>query len=500
MARHLLRPGTLMQSMQEEARGQAPFVALFVVLVFWVVAAFASPGLGRVATALLFVLGVVISGSIGGLATAMVAAAAASVCYNFYVSEPIRQFHFGSARDVMPFVAFSLCALVSGILAGRLKRESRAAHLSSKQLAGLLQISEALQSAVRPADIVSVMRSQTDLSATSKIHLYLSREGSFESCATDDRLDQMAQLTLQATQNPYRRDGLVAYRLQFGETFDGVLLFENADVTLLSSAFMSSLANLIVLAVERAALTEINAERRAQVRTEELKTALLSSVSHDFRTPLTAISASASSLIDLHDRLDAAARFRLLRGIVNECERLNRYTANLLEMSRLESGHDLTRRQEIGVAETLSAIIQRMRPRAGTRKIETECNDDRLLIAADAALFELVIINVLDNAITYSEDGTRIRVEAALEGQFCVITIADQGCGIPEADQRRIFERFYRVRRAEPSPRGSGLGLAIAKGFVEVMDGKISARAPGLEGLGTTIVIALPNVEKATRG
>lgn len=500
MARLFLRPHTLMQSTQEGARSQAPIVAVFIIIAFWVVAAFASADLGRVATALLFVLGVVICGSLGGLAAAMAAAAAASVYYNFYVTEPIRQFHFGSARDIIPFIAFSLCALVSGILAGRLRQESRAAHLSSKQLAGLLQISEALQSAVRPADIVSVMRSRIDLPPTSKIHLYLSREGSFERRATEERLDRMAHLTLQAKQNPYRNDGLVAYRLEFSEAFEGVLLFENADATLLSPAFMSSLANLIVLAVERAALTEINAERRAQVRAEELKTALLSSVSHDFRTPLTAISASASSLIDLHDRLDAAARFRLLRGIVNECDRLNRYTANLLEMSRLESGHDLTRRQEIGVTETLSAIIQRVRPRAGTRKIETEFNDDRLIIAADAALFELVIINVLDNAITYSEDGTRIRVEAALEGEFCTITVKDQGRGIPDADLQRIFERFYRVRRAEPSPRGSGLGLAIAKGFVEVMDGKISARTPGLEGPGTTIVIALPNVEKATRG
>jgi two-component system sensor histidine kinase KdpD len=115
-----------------------------------------------------------------------------------------------------------------------------------------------------------------------------------------------------------------------------------------------------------------------------------------------------------------------------------------------------------------------------------------LLVNADAALFELVLVNVLDNAILYSDDGTRICIEAYSEPDRCRITIADEGQGIPREDVDRIFERFYRISRSERSPRGSGLGLAIAKGFVEALGGSIEASTPGIGDRGTCITIHLP--------
>jgi two-component system sensor histidine kinase KdpD len=263
-------------------------------------------------------------------------------------------------------------------------------------------------------------------------------------------------------------------------------------------AFMAALANLIALAVERATFSEVIAENRAAVRTEELKTALLSSVSHDFRTPLTAISASASSLIDYRDQLDNETSVRLLRGIVEECERLNRYTANLLEMSRLEAGQAPGQLQTLGVSEMLSTVVQRMRARAEEYQISRVLTGADLLVNADAALFELVLVNVLDNAILYSEPGTRILIESEQEEDHCRITIADEGQGIPSDELDRVFDRFYRVSRSEPSPRGSGLGLAIARGFVEALGGSIQAETPGIGDKGTRIVIRLPLAQEVT--
>ena len=140
----------------------------------------------------------------------------------------------------------------------------------------------------------------------------------------------------------------------------------------------------------------------------------------------------------------------------------------------------------------IGVAIQRVRPRAGSRHFETAGMDARIAVSANPALFELVLINVLDNAILYGPDGTRIVLSAEDLGDRCRIGIADEGCGIPEDDLVRVFERFYRVRRSEASPRGSGLGLAIARGFVEALGGSIEAQTPGVGNGGTKIVIELP--------
>lgn len=474
---------------------RATALAAVVVLPSWFVAIYAQPALGRVAAALFFVLGVVICGALGGLGAALAAATAAFLLYNFYLVEPVLSLQISTARDVIPLLLFSLCAVVAGVLAARLKDRAHAADHSNRQLSSLLAISRSLQSALRISDIASALDDHLSDDVGTRATLFLIRDGSFEKAehapGTDVRL-QLVRDAREPANSPREVYPYTVYRLDSGVQFEGAILFEHGPARRLESAFMSALANLIALAVERAALSESQAERHAQARTEELKTALLSSVSHDFRTPLTAISASASSLIEFRDQLDPAAAARLLRGIVSECDRLNRYTSNLLEMSRLEAGQSLARRQTLGVPDTVSAIVQRMRPRAGRRRIVRHLHEDDLVVSVDAAMFELVLVNVLDNAIIYSEDGTSIQLDVGRDGDNCVITVIDEGEGIPPDDLEKIFTRFYRVSRPRPSPRGSGLGLAIAKGFVEALGGRIRAASPGPGGRGTTIAIMLP--------
>lgn len=472
---------------------------IFVILLSWFAAVMIKPDFGQAAAALIFVLGVVTAGAIGGLAGALLAATAAFLLYNFYLAEPVLSFRITTGRDIVPFLVFTLCALVSGILAGRLRDHASAAEHGRSQLASLLEISSALQSAVRISDIRPALSASLAPLTDARVTLFLVRDGSYANAmaAEDGYAGRELLRRMQGNRvNPSEEGIFIAYRLDSSEGFEGTILFEHGASSPPASTFMSALANLVALAVERASLSESNAEVRAQARTEELKTALLSSVSHDLRTPLTAISASASSLIDFREQLDATATARFLRRIVNECERLNRYTANLLEMSRLEAGQSLARRQTLDVAETLGAIIQRVRARAGDRHLERRLENGHLLVSVDAAMFELVLINLLDNAILYSESGTRIAVEARRDGNRCRISITDEGCGIPTADLERIFTRFYRVPRSEPSPRGSGLGLAIAKGFVEALGGTIHAQSPGPGGRGTVISISLPLAEE----
>lgn len=470
-------------------------LTLFVVIVSALAANFVASHYGEVPAALVFMLGVTLAGALGGLASGLIGAVAAFLIFNFFVSEPALTFRVATGRDLAPLVIFNLCAVVTGILAGRLRDRSEAARASNTQLVNLLTLSRGLQSAARIPDIVAALDHVADPTLGARMTLFRADHGLFEHLGpsgTNAEVESLAAALASSERKTVAARSLVGVRLDGSEGTIGVLVLQGPRVGGIDPPFLDAFGGIVALALERAILSEQIAERGAAARAEELKTALLSSVSHDFRTPLTAISASASSLLAYRDKFDPETSERFLRQIVDDCERLNRYTANLLEMSKLEAGGNPASSQTLSVAEMVGVAVQRVRPRVGNRIIRSLFADPDLLILANPALFELVLINVLDNAILYSADGTRIVIKAKRDGEQCLISIADEGCGIPEADLPRVFERFYRVRRAEASPRGSGLGLAIAKGFVEALEGSISAHIPGVADSGTTIEIKLP--------
>jgi len=453
---------------------------------------------GEVAAALVFVLGITVAGAIGGLIAALLAAVAAFLIFNFTISEPVLTLRIANGRDVAPLIFFSLCALVTGVLAGRLRDRTEAARASNLQLANLLTLSRALQSAARLPDVVAVLQDTADPMVGARVTLFQQVGQTLEAAGPsgeNEQIHELATSVMTGADAVVTTEALLGVRLEGASGPIGAIVLRGPRVRKLDVGFVDAVARLIALAVERARLSEQIAERRANARAEELKTALLASVSHDFRTPLTAISASASSLLAYGDKLERDTSDRFLGRIVEDCERLNRYTANLLEMSRLEAGESASL-QLLSVAEMLGVAVQRVRARAGGRTIRTLSPSRDLLVRANPALFELVLINVLENAITYSEDHKLILVTCERGDDEASISVADQGCGVPDEALSRIFDRFYRVSRAESSPRGSGLGLAIAKGFVEALGGRIEARTPGIGLEGTEIVIHLPLVHE----
>jgi two-component system sensor histidine kinase KdpD len=249
--------------------------------------------------------------------------------------------------------------------------------------------------------------------------------------------------------------------------------------------------NLLSIALERCLLLERLSEAELVKRSEEFKTALLSSVSHDMRTPLSAISASASSLARFGAELDGETRRDLLSMIQEQCDRLNRYTTNLLNLGRLQAGVDDTQFTQCDALEVLGSAIARTRNLGSKHEITKFYEVASASVRADPVMLEQVYYNVLENAARYSPDGSRIEVWAAVNGDDLCISILDQGPGIPPADLELVFDRFYRSRSAFPS-EGSGLGLSIAKGFTQAFGGSIEAApAPGHPG-GTMIKIALP--------
>lgn len=454
---------------------------------------------GEVSSGMLFMLGITLVGARAGLMPALASAILASAIFNFFLADPVLTFRMSHGEDLAPPIIFTACAVVSGLLAGRLKDKTHQLGQTNLQLESLLETSRMLQAAADVPAIEAALVANVPGRLGFRLSLYVLLDGVIQALPASD----CSKSTLQMAQRAIHSEGMLqqgdylAFRLDGSRSCVGALVIENAGVAQVDRAFLEALASLVGLALERARFASIVAEAEANQRTEELKSALLSSVSHDLRTPLTAISASASSLIEFGTQLDFETSTALLQGIVEECDRLNRFTANLLELSRLQADGPAITGQALCVNDVIRSAIQRLRPRFPGREIMVDSRDPEILVHADSALFELALANVVQNALIYSPPDSAVVIRNTRQDRRCILTVTDQGLGIPQADKERVFERFYRVKRGESSPQGSGLGLAIAKGFVEAFAGKIRLTSPSENGRGTTVTIDLPILAEA---
>lgn len=255
---------------------------------------------------------------------------------------------------------------------------------------------------------------------------------------------------------------------------------------------LASLIDQTAIAVERSQLDTEMAEARVLASTEKLRHALLSSISHDLRTPLSSILGATTSLKNYWGDFDAVTRNDLLSTIQEETERLNRFVGNLLDMTRLEVGLLAPNRDWVAVDDLLSSAARRVRRQIGTRALEIEVAPDLPLLRLDFVLMEQVLVNLLDNAVKYSTPGSAIALLADRHGENIRIRVTDRGRGIPPADFERVFDKFYRISHGDRQMAGTGLGLAVCRGIVEAHGGTIMATSPGPGGVGTVMVVELP--------
>jgi len=257
---------------------------------------------------------------------------------------------------------------------------------------------------------------------------------------------------------------------------------------------LNTLADQAAMALERVRLTTQTAQTEAQADSQKLRTALLSSLSHDLRTPLTAIRGAAETLARAGGALDAATQADLLASIAQDTERMTKFLANIMEMARVETGEIVAKRARLRLGDVVEAAISRV---AGAMYAGVNITDAAAYVLADPSLLEQVLVNVLDNAVKYAPEGSRISVAAMRAGSQVALRVADEGVGIPAAEVAHVFDSFFRATRGDRVAPGTGLGLAIAKAFTEAMGGRISAQSPRLDlpadGLpGTVITIELP--------
>ncbi|MDO9296816.1 ATP-binding protein, partial [Bradyrhizobium sp.] len=245
------------------------------------------------------------------------------------------------------------------------------------------------------------------------------------------------------------------------------------------------------LAIERVQLVEDMDRVKRSVESDRLRQALLTSISHDLKTPLASVLGAASTMRDLASGLSEQEKYDLLATVIDESERLNRFIANLLDMTRLESGAIVPNTALHDIGEIVGSVLRRAGKILAHHKVSLELAADMPMLQIDAVLFEQALFNLLDNAAKYAPADTTVTIRAVRENAWVALQIIDEGGGIPPEELEMIFDKFYRAQKGDHVRPGTGLGLAISRGFVEAMHGTIQA-ANRTDRSGAVMTIRLP--------
>ncbi|WP_233247557.1 DUF4118 domain-containing protein [Caulobacter endophyticus] len=465
----------------------------------------------RVELGMIYLAAVLAAGVMHGLRPALAAATAAFLIYNYFFLAPRYSLAIGSPTDVLTLIVFWAVALATGGLAGRVRDQALGSQKRAAGVTTLLAASRTLSAASGKAAVAKALAEQAAAASGARAIVFLPSDGELAPVAGAPDFADLGTAPMAAARWAWEKgeaagagtgtlpqaawtfwplEGLGARAGVAG--IEAGALASGSDEERLLLALLDQGA----VALQRAELAAGAVEAEALRRSDRFRNALLNSISHDLRTPLTTVLGAATTLIDYGDKLSAPARLDLAMGVKEEAERLNGYVANLLDMTRIEGGGLKLRTDWIDVRDVLAAACDRVARRLDGRVLTRDFLETLSLVQADPSLLEQVAVNILENAIAYSPPGARIEVAAYEDRAHVVISIEDEGRGIPPADLERVFEKFRRLQ--EPSDRsanasqGVGLGLAIAKGFVEAMGGRIAAASPIHDGKGTRMLISLP--------
>ena len=467
----------------------------------------------RANVGMVFLSAVLAAGVLYGLRPALAAATMAFLVYNFFFLEPRYSFQIGSPTDVLTLLVFWAAALSTGGLAGRLRDQQRATVRRASAVTTLLAASRRLSATAKREDTAQALAEQLAAATGGRAMVMLPEDGEVMPTAGSPSISELSAADLAAARWAWEKgepaghgtgtlpNAAWTFRpLQGVKARSGVAATEPAasGAGPEDERFVLALLDQGAVALERAEFAAEAADAEALRRSDRLRSALLNSISHDLRTPLSTVLGSTTTLLDYGEGLEPEVRRDLLDSIREEAERLNRYVGDLLDMTRIEGGALAPRKDWLDAREVLAAALDRVSRRLGERKVDKDFPEKLTLIRADPGLLEQALVNILENAIAYSPDGANIEIAAYEDLKNVVLAIEDEGRGIPTAELEMVFEKFRRMEeKASDRGKGAGLGLAISKGFVEAMGGRIAAASPIHEGRGTRILISLPK-EMAT--
>ncbi len=457
---------------------------------------------------MIFLFAVLVSALRFGLWPAIVTALLSFLAYNFFFIEPRHTFTVAEPHELFALIAFLVVAVVTGGLAGRLREQAGAVRERAAATQALFDVSSKLSAAASQDDVLTVLSTQAAALVGGRSVVLMSGAADLELQAAwppEDRLPTAdwaaARWALKERQpTGHGTTTMPTAQFQFRPLVApggaiGVLGVEASDVSDglsdATDAALQSMAEQATVALERTRLVTETGRAATSAESERLRTALLSSISHDLRTPLASILGSATSLKAFGDKMPAADRTDLLTTIEEEAERLTRFVGNILDMTKLEAGVLQIRREPVDVGAVVASAIERARKTKPSRPIELTVAPHTSSAEADPALLEQVLVNLLDNADKYSAPGTATRVNISGKQDLIAISVTDDGIGIPREALTRVFEKFYRVAGGDGRAPGTGLGLSICAGLVRAMGGTVRAESPIKADRGTRIVVEL---------
>lgn len=467
-------------------------------------AAIAEHFLGLQDLSMVFLVAVMLVASRTRMMAAFITAALCFLSYNFFFIEPRFTFLISAQRGVATVVLFLAAALIAGRLASQLRLQVVALRASNAHATAMQDLGRKLAAA---ADLGQVIKAGSAiLQSTLQVEAWISIDGESGPAAVTATLTEKDRMAAAWTRQHGQPSGRYTDTLtnapwwflpvRSGQGTQGVvgLRFPAAmgRLSFEQRRLAESMVEDIGQAALRTRLVSDLEEARVTGETERLRSALLSSVSHDLRSPLSSIIGAADSLIRYGKDMSPGDQASLLETIHTEGERLDRYIQNLLDMTRLGQQTLTLTKEWIGIDELVGSASRRLqRYEPGTR-IEYERPPGLPPIHVHPALIEQAIFNIMENAAKFSPPGVPVLVQASRsDGGRLQVDISDRGPGIPEDERRRIFDMFYSVERGDRGRQGTGLGLTIVQGIVGAHMGSVEAM-PGVDGCGTTIRMTLP--------
>lgn len=408
-----------------------------------------------------------------GLVEAIVGSVASVLCFNFFFFPPIGTFTVADPQNWVALFAFLATAITASQLSAQVRKRALEAQNRQKEMEKLYALSRSLL-LIEPLQSVPrhLANQVAQCFGASAVALYDRTAGELYRSGPEDFPgldDQLRQAAVQGTLFHNPATGTVITAIRLGSEPIGSLGISGVE---LSDSALQSLANLAAIGLERARAQEAAGRAEAARQSEELKSTLLDAIAHEFKTPLTTIKAATTAL--LSDDPPKPQRQKGFITIVDEeADRLSRLVTDAIQMARIEAGRVQLRRENCSIGEIIARVVENMDSALAERKVELRISRELRDAPADGELIELAVRQLLDNAVKYSPGCSPISISAELREGSVMVSVADHGPGIPDAERLRIFEKFYRARAPHHQIPGAGLGLAIAREIVHAHNGEI---------------------------
>ncbi|WP_085710786.1 MULTISPECIES: sensor histidine kinase KdpD [unclassified Pseudomonas] len=455
---------------------------------------------------LVFLAAVLLVAVRSSLGPSLACAALSFLTYDFLFIPPNFSFAIQREEDVLTLLFFLLMAALTGNLAARQRRQLQALRDTQEETTELLDLSRKLTAATDRQAVVSAAAQH--LNGWSDLQLcLLNRDGQGGWKVETGGPLQFTESERAAADWAWQHDqpaGMGTGTLPFGRWWWWPLSVEDGPLALLGVCakegqtlsgqrrrLLTALSQPLAQALARAQLADDLEAARLHGETEQLRSALLASVSHDLRTPLTSMRGSIDSLLALGEAIPLEDRRELLEGTRDEAERLDRYIQNLLDMTRLGHGALKLARDWVSPADIVGSALNRLRAVLSSLQVSTDVPAELPLLFVHAALIEQALVNVLENAARFSPSHGRLQLRAGADDSEVFFSVSDEGPGIPVDERAKIFDMFYTAARGDRGGQGTGLGLAICQGMVGAHGGRISV-GDGIDGHGTCITLHLP--------